>query len=97
MVGWQRRSRFRKHDANPRSGRRGVMSPSSCDPCDSCTSAVVRDRDRRVSLMQIVISPSYRRCEDATLLVRLGGTPSSAEIMSWVKICATYESVGCGE
>ena len=44
-----------------------------------------------------LIPPSYRRCEDATLLVRLGGTPSSTEIMSWVKICGTYELVGCGE
>ena len=42
-------------------------------------------------------SPSYRRCEDATLLVRLGGIPSSAEITSWVRICGSWDVVGCGE
>ena len=86
-------------DANPRNGGRGVTSPSSCFPlrfaCGFGRSSIGESASCRSSLLST--SPSYRRCEDATLLVRLGGIPSSAEITSCVRICGSCDVVGCGE
>ena len=42
-------------------------------------------------------SPSYRRCEDAMSLVRLGVILSSTEITSCVRICESCDVVGGGE
>ena len=86
-------------DAKPRSGGRGVTSPSSCFllrfACGFGRSSIGESASCRSSLLST--SPSYRRCEDATLLVRLGGMPSSAEITSCVRICGSCDVVGCGE
>jgi hypothetical protein len=86
-------------DANPRKGGRGVTSPSSCFllrfACGSGLSSIGESTSWRSSLLST--SPSYRRCEEATLLVRLGGMPSSAEITSCVRICGSCEVVGCGD
>lgn len=79
-----------------------MTSPSSC--CFLLRLACVR-ADGRSSIGEsascgsslLSMSPSYRRCEEATLLVRLGGIPSSAEITSCVRICGSCEVVGCGE
>src|SRR5712671_5768690 len=86
-------------DANPRSGGRGVTCPNSCFlvrlACVCGRSLTGESALCRSSLLSM--SPSYRRCEDATLLVRLGGIPSSAEITPCVRICGSCELVGCGE
>ncbi len=98
VVGAELGSTF-SDDANPRNGGRGVTSPSSCFllrfACGFGRSSIGESASCRSSLLST--SPSYRRCEDATLLVRLGGMPSSAEITSCVRICGSCDVVGCGE
>jgi hypothetical protein len=52
--------------------------------------------DRRRGLYHPCVL-SYQRCEDATLLVRLGGIPSGAEITSCVRTCGSSDVVSCGK
>ena len=84
-------------DANTRSGWRRVTSPSSyllASPVSIWLRSLFESTSCGSSLLST--SPSYRRCENATLLVQLGGIPSSAEITSCVRICASCDAVGCG-
>ena len=73
-------------ETNPRSGGHGVTSPGSCFlarfSCFCCHSST---------------SPLYRFCGDATLLMRLDGISSSAEITSCVRNCGSCEVLVYGE
>lgn len=86
-------------DANPRRGGRGVTQPGSWllvrFPCGCSRSSI--DGPASCGLSPLSTSPSPWRCEDVTLLVRLGDIPSSAKITSCVKICESCDVVGGGE
>jgi hypothetical protein len=76
-------------DANTANEGRSVTSPSSYfiarSSCICGRSPIDEPATYRWSLLKKV--PSYRRCDDAALLKRLGSIQSSAEITSCMRIC----------